>query len=262
MVFADENGPDPADVHTKAATIRVPYDKNDPIYWFRRLEIQMRIRKIQSQFWKRIVLESNLPPELNETIKDLLIKEEDDIEAGTIYRDCKARILKIFGPKPEQDVTLALSLVMTGLPSQAAKRIRELICTAPKFADCRCCPAVVGKLWRDLLPQAVRYAVANYNLATDFDQAMDHADNVYYAQKADVKEVSAVKLDKPPDEAGPEDDVFDINDRQTWGRYHSDFKRRPPNKICFQHYRWGKQARFCRALGECPWESYTAPQSK
>merc|ERR1711893_177346 len=100
---------------------------------------------------------------------------------------------------------------------------------------------------------------------------MDHADNVYYAQKeANVKEVAAVKVDeKPPDKTAPElqrdvADVpdFDINDRQTWGRYHSDFKRRPPNKICFQHYRWGKQAHFCRALGECPWESYTAPPSK
>merc|ERR1711951_81639 len=77
MAFADENGPDPADVHTKAATIRVPYDNNDPIYWFRRLEIQMEIREIKSQFWKRIVLESNLPPDINETIKDLLIKERN-----------------------------------------------------------------------------------------------------------------------------------------------------------------------------------------
>ena len=72
-----------------------------------------------------------------------------------------------------------------------------------------------------------------------------------------------VKLDeKPPDEPGPEDDVFDINDRQTWGRYHSDFKRNPPKTICFQHYRWGKQAHFCRGLGQCPWENYTAPKTK
>ena len=100
MAFADENGVDGEDVYTKADGIRVPYDKKDPTYWFRRLEIQMQIRNIQSQFWKRIVLEANLPPEVNETIKDLLIKEEDDEDAGTVYRDCKARILKNFGPKP------------------------------------------------------------------------------------------------------------------------------------------------------------------
>ena len=268
MAFADENEADPEDVYAKADGIRVPYCKRDPIYWFRRLEIQMQIRNIQSQFWKRIVLEANLPPDINETIKDLLIKEEND--AGTVYKDCKARLLKIFGPKPEQDVTLALGLVMTGLPSQAAKRVRELVCK--RNFDC-CCPAVVGKIWRDMLSKDVRVAVASYDLAKQWDEALDRADDVYNALQsflqADVKEVAVVKVDKPPDKTAPElqrdvADVpdFDIDDRQTWGRYHSDFKRRPPKKICFQHYRWGKQAHFCRALGECPWESYTAPPSK
>ena len=88
MTFADENGTDPEDVYAKADGIRVPYCKRDPIYWFRRLEIQMQIRKIRSQFWKRVVLEANLPPEVNETIKDLLIKEES--ESATVYKDCKA----------------------------------------------------------------------------------------------------------------------------------------------------------------------------
>jgi hypothetical protein len=268
MAFADENGPDPADVHTKAATIRVPYDKNDPIYWFRRLEIQMELRDIRSQFWKRVVLEANLPAEVNETIKDLLIKERNSEGAATVYKDCKARLLKVFGPKPEQDFTLALGLVMTGLPSQAAKRVKELVCK--RNFDC-CCPAVVGKIWRDMLPMDVRVAVASYDLAKEWDAALDRADDVYNALqsflKADVKEVAAVKVETTPELQRDVNDVadvpdFDIDDRKTWGRYHSDFKRRPPNNICFQHYRWGKQAHFCRALGQCPWESYTAPKSK
>ena len=279
MTFAEENGVDGEDVYTKADGIKVPYDKNDLIYWFRRLEIQLQIRKVKSQFWKRVVLEANLPPEVNETIKDLLIKEE--VDSATVYKECKARILKIFGPKPEQDFTLALGLVMTGLPSQAAKRVKELVCK--RNFDC-CCPAVVGKIWRDMLPKDVRVAVASYDLAKQWDEALDRADDVYSAlqsflkaeAKADVKEVAVVKVDvkvdkkkKPPDETAPElqldvADVsdFDIDDRQTWGRYHSDFKRKPPKTICFQHYRWGKQAHFCRALGECPWESYTAPHFK
>ena len=112
MTFADENGVDGEDVYTKADGIRVPYDKKDPTYWFRRLEIQMRIRNIQSQFWKRIVLEANLPPDVNETIKDLLVKERN--EAGSVYKDCKARILKIFGPKPEQDFAVTeIEIVIT-----------------------------------------------------------------------------------------------------------------------------------------------------
>ena len=156
MTFADENGVDGEDVYTKADTIKVPYDKNDPVYWFRRLEI----------------------------------------------------------------------------------------------------------------------AVASYDLRTQWDGALDMADDVYYALKAGA-EVAAVNLDEKAPELQRdvgETEVaavtrtakeFDINDRQTWGRYHSDFKgKSPPNKICFQHYRWGKQAHFCRGTGDCPWQDYTAPNSK
>ena len=167
-----------------------------------------------------MVLEANLPPEVNETIKDLLIKEKN--EAGSVYKDCKARILKIFGPKPEQDFALALEMTMGEglLPSQAARRVKGLVCK--RNFDC-CCPAVVGKIWRDMLPEAARLAVAHYDLKTQWDGAMDHADNVYYAQKeVDVKEVAAVKVDeKPPDKTAPklQRDVtvpdFDIDDRHT-----------------------------------------------
>ena len=265
MSFADENGTDPADVAAKADTIKVPYDPKDPVYWFRRLEIQMEIRTIKSQFWKRIVLEANLPADINETIKDLLIKEKNSEGAATVYKDCKARLLKVFGPKPEQDVTLAMGLVMTGLPSQAAKRVRELVCK--QNFDC-CCPATVGKIWRDMLPKDVKLAVASYDLRTQWDEALDRADDVYNASKT-AHAVAAVNLD----ETAPalQYDVaavtqkpkkkFDIKDRQTWGKYHKDFKgKSPPNKICYRHYRWGKQAYSCKAPGVCPWENYTAPK--
>ena len=234
MSFADENGADPTDVAAKANTITVPYDPNDPVYWFRRLEIQMELRDIRSQFWKRIVLEANLPPDVNETIKDLLIKERNDKDAGTVYRDCKARILKIFGPKPEEDFTLALETTMTGLPSQAAKRIKELVCK--RNFDC-CCPAVVGKIWRDMLPKDVRVAVASYDLAKQWDEALDRADDVHKALQSFLEaeaaktttEVAAVSLGKPPDEPELQHDVTDVSvgakDRQTW-----DCDNRPKSK--------------------------------
>ena len=266
MSFADENGTDPADVAAQANTIKVPYDSKDPIYWFRRLEIQMELRSIKSQFWKRVVLEANLPADVNETIKDLLIKERNSEGAATIYKDCKARLLKTFGPKPEQDFKLAMGLVMTGLPSQAAKRVRELVCK--RNFDC-CCPATVGKIWRDMLPKDVKLAVASYDLRTQWDEALDRADDVYNASKT-AHAVAAVDLD----ETAPalQHDVaavtkarkkFDIKDRQTWGKYHKDFKgKSPPSKICHLHYRWGKQAYFCKAPGVCPWENYTIPKPK
>ena len=225
MTFADENGVDGEDVYTKADTIKVPYDKNDLIYWFRRLEIQLQIRKVKSQFWKRVVLEANLPPEVNETIKDLLIKEE--VDSATVYKECKERILKIFGPKPEQDFTLALGLEMTGLPSQAARRIKELVCK--RNFDC-CCPAIVGKIWRDKLSKDVKVAVASYDLKTQWDAALDRADDVYNALRSFLKaggtEVAAVSLDETaPDEPELQQDVADvsvnIDDHQSWDDYNT-----------------------------------------
>merc|ERR1711951_196515 len=132
---------------------------------------------------------------MNNCIKDLLIKEEND--SATVYKDCKARLLKFYGPKPEQNVALAQGLVMTGLPSQAGRRIRELVCKKQKFGEC-CCPAVVGKFWRDLLPQPVKTAVASYNIETDFDGAMDAADafNSMARSGAAGAAVSAVSLDE------------------------------------------------------------------
>merc|ERR1711951_302198 len=97
---------------------------------------------------------------------------------------------------------------------------------------------------------------------------MDHADRVFNARKSSKSStIAAVDLD----ETAPalQYDVaavtkakkkFDIKDRQTWGKCHKDFKGKPPSKLCFRHYRWGKQAYSCKAPGVCPWESYTAPK--
>ena len=275
--FAEENGQDPPEICTKADTVKVPFDKKDPVYWFRRLEIQMQIRQIKSQFWKRVVLEANLPAEMNETIKDLLIKEQS--ESASVYIDCKKRILKLYGPKAENNIALAQGLVMTGLPSQAGKRIRELVCTKPKFGSC-CCPAVVGKFWRDLLPQTVKTAVASFDLTTDkgFEDAMDHADQVFNSMGKSVT-VAAVDLDETApalqhDVAAfkkvaanlnanrgqkPKKKKFDPTDRDTWGKPHKDFKgQTPPNRICLQHWRFGKSAHFCRDIDNCPWNNHTS----
>ena len=65
----------------------------------------MQTAGIKSQFLKRVALESNLPPDMNSTIKDLLIKEQSD--SATVYSDCKKRLLKIYGSSSEASVAKA-----------------------------------------------------------------------------------------------------------------------------------------------------------
>ena len=112
---------------------------------------------------------------------------------------------------------------MEGLPSQAARRVKGLICK--RNFDC-CCPAVVGKIWRDKLPEAVRLAVANHDLKTQWDGALDWADNVYYYRAKPEPEVDAVSLDEAaPDELELQQDVadvsVDVDDHQSWDDYNT-----------------------------------------
>ena len=200
--YSEANSADPDDVNVIVDGIKVPYDVKDPVYWFRRLEVRMQTVGIGSQFWKRVALEQNLPPDLCACIKEYLILEQS--EAKTVYSDCKKTILEIYGPKPEENVAKAQRITLSdtpnGTPSEAGKLIRELICRkTPHFNDC-CCSAMVAKQWRDLLPPEVRYSVANFDLQTQFNKAMAHADKVHRSVKAvaaasAAASVAAVSLD-------------------------------------------------------------------
>ena len=253
--------------------IKVPYDVKDPVYWFRRLEVRMQTVGIGSQFWKRVALEQNLPPDLCACIKEYLILEQS--EASTVYSDCKKTILEIYGPKPEENVAKAQRITLTGTPSEAGKQIRELICQkTPHFRDC-CCSAMVAKHWRDVLPPEVRYSVANFDLQTQFDKAMAHADKVYQSVKAvaaaaaaasvaalsldSTHEVAAYSEPKQQRQAAQSRPRWDYSDRDTWGKPDKDWKgQTPPKSVCFQHFRFGRRAHFCRSEQTCPWRDRTS----
>ena len=271
--YSEANSADPDDVNVIVDGIKVPYDVKDPVYWFRRLEVRMQTVGIGSQFWKRVALEQNLPPDLCACIKEYLILEQS--EANTVYSDCKKTILEIYGPKPEENVAKAQRITLTGTPSEAGKQIRELICQkTPHFKDC-CCSAIVAKHWRDVLPPEVRYSVASFDLQTQFDNAMAHADNVYRSVKAvatasAAATVAALSLDfthdvaaysepKQQRQAAHSRPRWDYSNRDTWGKPDKDWKgQTPPKSVCFQHFRFGRRAHFCRSEQTCPWRDRTS----
>ena len=125
-------------------------------------------------------------------------KPKDKADAN-IYKLCKNRLMEVYGPKPEEDYKRATSIVLTGLPSEAAKEIRAAMCDKnPPLTDC-CCAKAVGAMWRDLLPPTVKAAVASMNLQTDFDTTIKHADQVFNSLKPTVAQpVALVAPSKPP----------------------------------------------------------------
>ena len=181
--YDEQDELDAKDAHTKAGQIKLELDRKNIKKWLKRLEIQMEFCGIRSQWLKRVCLENLLPSDLCECINDIFEKEKT--EAGQhIYKDCKQQLLKVHGPKPEDDYAKAHAMVLVGLPSDAAKKLRELMCKKghKKLGDCCAAPGI-SRVWRELLPQDVKNQVAAFDLTTHWDEALRTADAVYKASK-------------------------------------------------------------------------------
>merc|ERR1711951_302057 len=150
----------------------------------------MDLVQIRSQWLKRQVLSSKLEPVVKAEVKDLLIKKKS--EAGNnIYKVLKYRLLELFGPKQEDAYEEAVGLVLTGKPSALAKRLVVLLCDSKKPLQGCCCAKVVSALWKKQLPAVVRAAIAGMNLATDLDDILRKADDVFASQRCGSVAVNA-----------------------------------------------------------------------
>ena len=195
--YDETNAADDAGAAAEARNIKLAFDRKDIKAWLTRLEIRLEFAGVKSQWLKRLCLENILPEDVAHTCKEYFCKPQTD--AGThIYKDCKNRLLEVYGSKPEEDFLKADNYVMAGLPSQAAKDLRDMMCqNATKLETC-CCSVGVGARWRNLLPPEVKAQVAGMPLKkkTEFEAAIKKADEVFQAVKVN-QPVSAVAVKKP-----------------------------------------------------------------
>ena len=285
--FDKQNEADEKDAGKQAQQIHLPFDRaeDDLDYWLQRLEARLEFAGVKSQWLKRICLENLLPPDYSTCIKDLLAKKKTGA-GNTIYFECKTRLLKVHGKKPETNFIEAQNMVLTDLPSTAGKKMRDLICQqSTKLTNC-CCATTLGVHWRALLPPLVRASMAGHCLKTQFEDAMDHADEVFNSMKnpggASAATVSAVTANL--DETQPALDLTAAVNLKKWnnqgrgrGRGQSQRgpgnqkgrdakpktglqeKETPPKGVCSNHARHGKQACYCANLDGCPWHNHIAP---
>ena len=179
-----EDKADHGDVQGKLTSIaQLAYDPENVDKWVRRLERRMETGGIGSQWTKRLVLEAALPPQLHNDLDDLFDKRKE--ECGQIYKECKALLLKIHGPRPDRDLKLALQMTqLEGTPSQTAKKLIKLICKDKKpLVNC-CCAILVFSRWNEMLPNIVKAAVSSFNFKTESDRALDTADEVWHSIQA------------------------------------------------------------------------------
>ena len=228
---------------------------------------------VGSQWTKRLVLESALPSHLHDDLDDLFDVPKTD--CGLIYHECKEQLLELHGPSEDRDLDIALNMVMTSdmAPSQAAKRLVQLICKEKKpLVNC-CCARLVSSRWRKMLPPSIRAQVANLSLKTDYATTVKVADNVWKSLQVESHPVAAVEAVDEQVAAvrgAPAGRARGQQRRQRrggqrggrGGAQHQGADQGPPapEGACSMHKRWKKKAYYCLDPSKCPWKDFTAPR--
>ena len=244
-----------------------------------------------------IKLWKNLPPKVQSDVKSLL--ELKKSEASTqIYKEIKDEILRIYAPKTEDKYKLALSRVLTGLPSQLGLQLVNDICDKSTKLSCGCCIKAVFTLWCLQLPASVKGHIANMPFTQDtYRTVFNAADKVFLSTKpADIAPSVAAIVKVEEETPNNSTEVASVrtnpaNRGRRGGRgggsgrggnrnggnngsrsgnpsgAESTKQRKrhssnPPSSCCDNHYRWADSAWFCLAPLTCPYVNKCAERPK
>ena len=194
--FDQQNEDDSATAMDNLRSVQCPYNKGDIVFWFSQLEDQLTLIGVKKQWTKKIALVRFLPPEVQNEVKSLL--KLGQTAAGTdIYLRIKQKLLKIYGPKPEDAYLEAKNLVLTDKPSQLGHKLVEKLCPAEvKLEGCHC-DRVIWGMFREKIPIVVRNHLADMTFdSTTYEAIFDKADQVWDSNRssepAQVAATSAV----------------------------------------------------------------------
>ena len=292
--FEDVDTADAPEVVAKLASVKVPWN-SDVEYFFFKLENQMELINITSQWYKRVVLANNLREDIEVEVKDILKKTKTNAPPK-VYKVLKHKIISLFGEKEEDAFERAAQLELTGKPSALAKKIVDIMCQCdPPLVDC-CGAKTVSALWRRKLPQQVKSRIAGMSLKNDFETVIQLADDCFATlQPQQVSFVAAAETAESPQTA----QALEVaavgrgrgqNRGQQYNRGYSGSRGAPrggqrggqrgggagqhgqagqqqggdtpPEDACYQHKRYGRKAYFCSDPDSCPWRYQTTPRPK
>lgn len=283
---ADEE--DPADVHTKAATIKLEFQPDQVVFWFSTLEAKMRFAGIKSQWTKMQVVVTILPMQYASQIKDLLrVSEPTATGANTCYIDVKKRLLELFGPKEEDAYDVANQLLLTSTPSHLCRQIIDLVCPKhPKLDNDCCSTGMISGMWRSKLPKDIKTAIAGMSLGGgNLENVLRLADAVYNANHKKPAQVASLSGQASGGGAAAMPTAEELaafraakngangkpngGNKKKGGKGNAKANRQnkksadnPPDSACNNHWEYGKKAYCCLNPLECPWKDYIAPRPK
>ncbi|XP_008486959.1 uncharacterized protein LOC103523718 [Diaphorina citri] len=237
-------------------SINIPkFYKPDPEMFFLNIESQFALAKITSDHTRYVHLTAKLEPEILAEVSDVIRNPETQT-----YIKLKEAIIKRFGQTDEDRLNRLLGSMDLGdkQPSQLLREIQKLAPDVPT--------KIVRGLWLKKLPghvQQILQAVSH----VDLSQQAEIADKVVSVQTSSIAAVRPEVNPPPPSNlADLSQDIKTLTKTMTEFintfrasssrsrsparslpyRSHSRESGSQDRKYCYLHYKFGKDARFCR----------------
>ena len=269
------------------ANFRLPaFSTIDAAIWFRRAEVQFRLKNVRSPRTQADHVLAALPDALFPLMSQWLDSKGDDpIE----YDELKSYLLRKFSLSPEQRVKNILELHQQPLgdqrPSDALTELRALARLPPDLSGSSRSIDMILAIWLHRLPEAIRASITNFTGYDDDASIAEHADRLLDAHLAACRTTVAISANIPPDEADEQDPPDTIALASSSRRRHLRFQKsttpfKPSSsgssstlkpsysdssstssssprrsefaaKFCFYHARFGHKAKKCEP--PCAW---------
>ena len=204
MTFEDENAADKTNALSEALKTlsNHKFDTDDLHFTLNQMETRMAAAGVKKQFTKLQVLATTLPPHIIKQVKPILRKSEAEFENNDAYKQLKTTIIRIFGPKKDDRMKEALSLVLTDKPSELARELVDKVCKK-NLQGCECCPDIILCLWKRHLSSQVRAGIAKMEFNENtFEEIVQLADDIHQTTRA-PRAIAAVAAPESLDETQP-----------------------------------------------------------
>ena len=234
-----------------AVTVKLsPFSTQEPLSWFRRAEVQFRLRKITDPRTKADYVLEAIPDDVFPRVSAWLDDQDDEIN----YEALKTHLLKEFTLSISARAQRLLNMPRQPLGDRTAHAAwDEMQALAkipggdrttdkPRHVD------LLRELWLQRLPPSVR-ALLHDAEYIPMDTLVKKADELLEAAKASHPH-DAIYHTEEREETTNASDVNHTASKNNYQRPRPN-NQRPSSKFCYYHTRFGKDARKCEP--NCRW---------
>lgn len=240
-----------------AAAFRLPpFSTTDTLVWFRRAEIQFRLKKITVSYTKADYVLAALPDCVFTRLATWLNDQPDEIS----FEDLKKKLQQIYSPSTSERARRVLAMPGQALGDRTAQQVWDDITNLCRLPDVD--PStqlhkeidLKKEIWLLSLPDHVRRIIDANLPVVDL---IKRADELIEAHRTTAT-LPAVHATTPPDNGHDDIEVSAVSRGTTKFRRNNLASRRSfttinESGLCGYHQRFGSNARSC--ADGCRWKS-------